>query len=92
MGMPTTVFVDGLAPQLTNERLQAFFHPYGSFRVIIATSKAGACLGFGFVVFANPAQAAHAIEVLNGAELLGKRIRVCAKISPNLAVEAGVLQ
>jgi hypothetical protein len=31
-------------------------------------------------------------RVLNGAELLGKRIRVCAKISPDLAVEAGVLQ
>ena len=88
MSMHTTVFVDGLAPQLTNERLQAFFHPYGSLRVIMATSKAGANLGFAFVVFASPAQAAHAIEVLNGAELLGKRLRVSAKISPRPPVNA----
>ena len=82
MSLNTTVFVDGLATDLTNEQLQTFFHPYGSLRVIVATSRAG-CLGFGFVVFASPAQATQAIEVLNGAELKGKRIRVCAKITPH---------
>lgn len=81
--MSTTVFVDNLPRHLTNEAFQTFFQPYGSLRVIMATSKAGGCLGFGFVVFASPGQAAHAIEILNGAELAGERIRVCAKISPN---------
>ncbi len=81
--MSNTVFVDNLPRHLTNEDFQTFFQPYGALRVIIAMSKAGGCLGFGFVIFASPAQAAHAIEILNGAELAGRRIRVCAKISPN---------
>ena len=53
--MSNTVFVDNLPRHLTNEDFQTFFQPYGSLRVIMAMSKAGGCLGFGFVVFASPA-------------------------------------
>ena len=88
MSMNTTVFVDGLSRELTTRHLQSFFQPYGSVRVIMATSRSGVCLGFGFVVFKSQAQAAHAIETLNGAEVMGKRVRVSAKISPNRTMDA----
>ena len=80
--MRTTVFVDNLPSSCTEGQLRTVFTRFGPVQVIVAT-RLGQHLGFGFVVFDTPTAAEQAIAHLNGTELLGRRIRVCATISPN---------
>eukprot|EP00026_Physarum_polycephalum_P004277 Phypoly_transcript_04294.p1 GENE.Phypoly_transcript_04294~~Phypoly_transcript_04294.p1 ORF type:complete len:546 (+),score=93.93 Phypoly_transcript_04294:324-1961(+) len=85
------VFLGGLNPdEVTKESIEARFSEYGEIETVSlvnkddeideAASLGPASLGphsaFAFVRFADPAASAAAIEAENGAEWLGRRIRV----------------
>jgi RNA recognition motif-containing protein len=81
--MGATVFVDGLARDLTVDQLQVLFEPFEPVRIITATHRNGHCLGFGFVMFSTAEQADLAIRALDGAEFMGRRLRVGTTITPD---------
>ena len=80
--MKTSVFVDNLPCDCTEEHLRTLFAAFGPVQVVVA-KRQGQHLGFGFVVCYNATAAEQAIATLNGTKLLGRPIRVCATISPN---------
>jgi RNA recognition motif-containing protein len=74
--MGATVFVDGLPSRFSAEDLQALFRPWGAVRAIMASPRSGHSLGFGCVQFATAGEADYAISMLNGREVVGRRIRL----------------
>jgi RNA recognition motif-containing protein len=74
----TNIFVGNLSYQTTEDDLRAAFQAYGAIeRVSIVTDRdTGQPRGFAFVEMTNSAEAASAINGLNGTELNGRAMNV----------------
>jgi RNA recognition motif-containing protein len=73
-----TIFVGGLSFDATQEDLTDVFAEYGTVRSVkIPTDReTGKPRGFGFVELSSEAEEAAAIEALDGAEWMGRDLRV----------------
>lgn len=72
------LYVGNLSYQMTDADLEAAFAAYGavSSAKIITDRETNRSKGFGFVEFANRAEAEAAIENLNGKEVSGRALVV----------------
>ncbi|MDZ8027758.1 MAG: RNA recognition motif domain-containing protein [Nostoc sp. SerVER01] len=73
-----SIYVGNLSYEVTQEALSAVFAEYGSVkRVQLPTDReTGRLRGFGFVEMSSDAEEAAAIEALDGAEWLGRDLKV----------------
>ena len=73
-----TLYVGNLSYQATEEDLNAAFADYGSVkRVVLPTDReTGRMRGFAFVEMSDDAQEDAAISALDGAEWMGRQLRV----------------
>ncbi|MBD2163512.1 RNA-binding protein [Calothrix sp. FACHB-156] len=73
-----SVYVGNLSYEVTEESLNAVFAEYGSVkRVQLPTDReTGRLRGFGFVEMSSEAEEAAAIEALDGAEWMGRDLKV----------------
>ena len=76
--MAKKLFVGGLSFDTTDEGLQQAFGAFGTLEEakIITDRENGRSRGFGFVSFADDAEADRALQQMNGAELDSRTIRV----------------
>ncbi|TCV90867.1 RNA recognition motif domain-containing protein [Sulfurirhabdus autotrophica] len=72
------IFVGNLAPEVTEEELQAAFEAFGQVKTVqIARDLfSGVSKGFGFVEMPGKAHSAAAIMGLNGKDLKGSPLKV----------------
>jgi len=71
----TNVYVKNLDPAVTQEEFEKLFDKYGTITsAALATDEEGKSRGFGFVNFAEHAQAAKAVEELNDTEFHGQKL------------------
>ena len=77
-GRHATVYVGGLAEEVTEAVLHAVFVPFGEVKDVSLPfdHKAGKGRGFGFVEFAEAEDAAEAIDNMHNAELYGRVLNV----------------
>ncbi|WP_341527591.1 RNA-binding protein [Nostoc sp. UHCC 0302] len=73
-----SLYVGNLSYEVTEETLNAVFAEYGSVkRVQLPTDReTGRLRGFGFVEMGTDAEETAAIEALNGAEWMGRDLKV----------------
>ena len=73
-----SIYVGNLSYEVTEEALIKIFAAYGTVqKVDIPTDReTGKVRGFGFVKMVNEAEAAQAVEDLNGAEWMGRTLKV----------------
>jgi RNA recognition motif-containing protein len=73
-----SVYVGNLSYEVTEENLNAVFAEYGSVkRVQLPTDReTGRLRGFGFVEMGTDAEETTAIEALDGAEWMGRDLKV----------------
>jgi RNA recognition motif-containing protein len=73
-----SIYVGNLSYEVTQEDLSAIFAEYGSVkRVQLPTDReTGRLRGFGFVEMGTEAEEAAAIEALDGAEWMGRDLKV----------------
>ncbi|WP_017306638.1 RNA recognition motif domain-containing protein [Spirulina subsalsa] len=73
-----SIYVGNLAYSVTQEELSEVFAEYGTVRrVYLPTDReSGRLRGFGFVEMATPEEEDAAIEELDGAEWLGRSLKV----------------
>ncbi len=73
-----SIYVGNLSYDVTEENLNAVFAEYGSVRrVQIPTDReTGRVRGFGFVEMSSEDEEAAAIEALDGAEWMGRDLKV----------------
>lgn len=73
-----SIYVGNLSYQVTEEELSSVFSEYGTVkRVQLPVDReTGRLRGFGFVEMASDAEEAAAIEALDGAEWMGRDIKV----------------
>jgi RNA recognition motif-containing protein len=73
-----SVYVGNLSYDVTEENLNAVFAEYGSVkRVQLPTDReTGRLRGFGFVEMGTEAEETAAIDALNGAEWMGRDLKV----------------
>lgn len=73
-----SIYVGNLSYEVTQEDLTAIFAEYGSVkRVQLPTDReTGRMRGFGFVEMETDAEESAAIEALDGAEWMGRDLRV----------------
>lgn len=73
-----SIYVGNLSYQVTQEDLTAVFAEYGTVkRVQLPTDReTGRLRGFGFVEMGSDAEEAAAIEALDGAEWMGRDLKV----------------
>lgn len=73
-----SIYVGNLSYDVTQEDLNAVFAEYGSVkRVQLPTDReTGRMRGFGFVEMGSDAEEAAAIEALDGAEWMGRDLKV----------------
>ncbi|NWF59221.1 MAG: RNA-binding protein [Fischerella sp.] len=73
-----SVYVGNLSYDVTEEALNAVFAEYGSVkRVQLPTDReTGRLRGFGFVEMSTDAEESAAIEALDGAEWMGRDLKV----------------
>ena len=73
-----TIYVGNLSYQATEEDLRAVFADYGTVkRVVLPTDReTGRMRGFAFVEMAESAHEDSAISELDGAEWMGRQLRV----------------
>lgn len=73
-----TLYVGGLADEVTKEILSAAFIPFGELRNVEMPldNSTGSHRGFGFVEFEDEDDAKHATENMNNSELFGRVLRV----------------
>lgn len=71
------LFIGGLPWSVTNDSLRELFSQYGEITeaIIITDRDSGRSKGFGFVTFANEADAQKALE-MDGKEVDGRKIIV----------------
>jgi len=76
--MGKKLFVGGLAWGTTDEVLRQGFEQFGTLEdaVVVTDRETGRSRGFGFVVFAQDADAQSAIQAMNGQEFDGRTIQV----------------
>ncbi len=72
------IYVGNLPFQLTDEEFRELFESYGTVDSanIIRDRDSGRSRGFGFVEMPDDTAAAEAIGALNGAEVMGRALRV----------------
>ena len=77
-GIPSRLFVGGLAWETTADDLRAAFTPFGpvSDAIIVMDRGTGRSRGFGFVVMESHKDSAKAIASMNGTELQGRTLIV----------------
>lgn len=73
-----SIYVGNLSYQVTEEEVNAVFAEYGTVkRVQLPTDReTGRLRGFGFVEMSSEAEETAAIEALDGAEWMGRSLRV----------------
>ncbi len=73
-----SIYVGNLSYEVTQEALSQVFAEYGAVkRVQLPTDReTGRLRGFGFVEMGTEAQEAAAIEALDGAEWMGRELKV----------------
>lgn len=73
-----SIYVGNLSYQVTQEDLSAVFAEYGTVkRVQLPTDReTGRMRGFGFVEMASDAEESAAIDALDGAEWMGRDLKV----------------
>src|ERR671933_2321536 len=73
-----SIYVGNLSYDVTQEDLNAVFAEYGSVkRIQLPTDReTGRMRGFGFVEMSNDEEEAAAIEALDGAEWMGRDLKV----------------
>ena len=73
-----SIYVGNIPYSVTEEDLSGVFADYGTVkRVYLPTDReTGRMRGFGFVEMANEAEEDQAIETLDGAEWMGRELRV----------------
>lgn len=76
--MATKLFVGNLDYTVTSEDLRAKFGEVGEVKdaTVLTDRETGRSRGFGFVEYANDADAKKAIETLNGKDLKGRNMTV----------------
>ncbi|HMA97751.1 MAG TPA: RNA-binding protein [Polyangiaceae bacterium] len=76
--MGSRLYVGNLSYSTTEDKLRVAFEPYGTVAsaTIMIDRMSGRSRGFGFVEFANEADAKKAIEALNGADVDGRALTV----------------
>jgi len=76
--MGSRLYVGNLSYSTTEDKLRAAFEPFGTVAsaTIMIDRMSGRSRGFGFVEFANEADAKKAIEGLNGADVDGRALTV----------------
>ena len=76
--MGSRLYLGNLSYSTTEDKLRAAFEPYGTVAsaTIMLDRMSGRSRGFGFVEFANEADAKKAIEALNGADVDGRALTV----------------
>mmetsp|Transcript_4913 Transcript_4913/g.21125 ORF Transcript_4913/g.21125 Transcript_4913/m.21125 type:complete len:225 (-) Transcript_4913:1530-2204(-) len=83
-----SVFVGGLAYSCTEDDLFAAFCAFGEISRCQIPQKAGTPRGIGFVEFRNKDDAIRAIETLDGASILGRKISLSvANVDTNKELE-----
>jgi RNA recognition motif-containing protein len=73
-----SIYVGNLSYEVTEESLNAVFQDYGTVkRVQLPTDReTGRLRGFGFVEMSSEAEEAAAIDALDGAEWMGRDLKV----------------
>jgi RNA recognition motif-containing protein len=73
-----SIYVGNISYEVTSEDLSNVFAEYGTVkRVYLPVDReTGRMRGFGFVEMASEAEEANAIETLDGAEWMGRELRV----------------
>jgi cold-inducible RNA-binding protein len=76
--MGSRLYVGNLSYSTTEDKLRAAFEPYGTVAsaTIMLDRMSGRSRGFGFVEYADEADAKKAIEALNGADVDGRALTV----------------
>src|SRR5512137_2012722 len=76
--MGSRLYVGNLSYSTTEDKLRAAFEPYGTVAsaTIMLDRMSGRSRGFGFVEYANEADAKKAIDALNGADVDGRALTV----------------
>ncbi len=72
------IFVGNFAFTVTEEHLRQMFEPFGQVEsvAIVTDRDTGRARGFGFVEMKDDAEAAKAIEALNGSDSAGRPLNV----------------
>jgi RNA recognition motif-containing protein len=78
--MSNKLFVGGLSWDTDDDSLRRAFEPHGEIQEakVVTDRETGRSRGFGFVTYANGADAEKAINAMNGAVLDGRTLRVDA--------------
>ncbi|MBE9144687.1 RNA recognition motif domain-containing protein [Planktothrix mougeotii] len=73
-----SIYVGNLAYEVTSKDLEQVFQEYGKVRraTVPQDRETGKSRGFGFVEMVNEADENTAIEALDGAEWMGRHLRV----------------
>jgi len=74
--MSTKVFVGNLAFRTTDQALTEAFSKHGEVKSGVIITRGRRSLGYGFVEFATPEQAATAVDKMKGADIAGREIKV----------------
>jgi len=76
--MSTNIYVGNISYRLDDESLKSTFAEFGEVvsAKIITDRETGRSKGFAFVEMSNSSEADAAIEGLNGAEVMGRELRV----------------
>jgi len=76
--MSKKLFIGNIEWGATEESLKELFGEYGDIEeaIIIKDRMSGRSKGFGFITFANDADADKALEALNGHDLNGRELVV----------------
>ena len=76
--MGSRLYVGNLSYSTTEDKLRAAFAPYGTVAsaTIMIDRMSGRSRGFGFVEYANEADAKKAIDALSGADVDGRALTV----------------
>lgn len=77
---PTRIYVGSLHFNITEQMIKAIFEPFGIIDTVqmIHDSESGRSKGYCFIQFRDPDSAKRAMEQMNGFELAGRPIKVCA--------------
>lgn len=78
MDSKTKLYVGNLPYSVTSDQLKSTFSEYGEIvdAVVISDKRTGMSKGFGFVEFANEADAQKAVEAMAGKDMEGRKLVV----------------
>lgn len=76
--MSKKVYVGNLPFSVSSDKLKEIFAQYGEITeaTVISDKYSGRSKGFGFVTFANDADADKAVSEMNGKEVEGRELKV----------------